>query len=81
MQEFVRMLLLHRDYPAHLFEQAVEQAISYGCMHLDGVLHCLRQLTEIKEEPTRLDLSDRPDEENVGNYQRKISYRQRTGTF
>src|SRR5216683_4784525 len=67
IQEFVRILQLHRDYPADLLKQAVEQAISYGCVHLDGVLHCLRQLTEIKEEPKRLDLSDRPDLENVGN--------------
>ena len=81
IQEFVRILQLHRDYPADLLKQAVEQAISYGCVHLDGVLHCLRQLTEIKEEPKRLDLSDRPDLENVGNqpvdlsrYERLLKY-------
>jgi len=45
------------------------------------VLHFLRQLTDIKEEPKRLDLSDRPDLENVGNqpvdlsrYERLLKY-------
>ncbi|GAC1637466.1 MAG: hypothetical protein NVS4B11_39820 [Ktedonobacteraceae bacterium] len=67
VQEFVRILQLHKDYPATLIEQAIEQALSYGCVHLDGVLHCLRQLTDLKETPKRLDLSDRPDLEHVGN--------------
>lgn len=67
VQEFVRILQLHKDYPAPVLEQAIEQALSYGCVHLDGVLHCLRQLTDLKEEPKRLDLSDRPDLENIGN--------------
>jgi len=61
IQEFVRILHLHKDYPAELLEQAIEQALSYGCVHLDGVLHCLRQLTDVKEPTTSLDLSDRPD--------------------
>jgi transposase len=67
IQEFVRILHLHKDYPADLIEEAVSQALSYGCVHLDGVLHCLRQLTDLKEEPKHLDLSDRPDLEQVGN--------------
>src|SRR5712692_128877 len=81
IQEFVRILHLHKDYPAELIEQAVEQALSYGCVHLDGVLHCLRQLTELKEPFKSLDLSDRPDLEKVGNqpvdlsrYERLLKY-------
>src|SRR5712692_1698324 len=58
IQEFVRILHLHKDYPADLIAQAVDQALSYGCVHLDGVVHCLRQLTDIKEPPKSLDLSD-----------------------
>ena len=42
VQEFIRILQLHKDYPAPVLEQAIEQALSYGCVHLDGVLHCLR---------------------------------------
>jgi transposase len=67
VQEFVRILQLHKDYPANLMEQAIEQALSYGCVHLDGVLHCLRQLTEPKETPSSLDLSDRPQLQDIGN--------------
>lgn len=67
IQEFVRVLQLHKDYPADLIEQAIAQALSYGCVHLDGVLHCLHQLTEPKETPASLDLSDRPDLQNIGN--------------
>jgi hypothetical protein len=68
-------------YPAELLEQAIEQALSYGCVHLDGVLHCLRQLTDVKEPTTSLDLSDRPDLDKVGNqpvdlsrYERLLKY-------
>ncbi|SRR6266567_5320446 len=67
VQEFVRILQLHKDYPADLLNQAIDQALSYGCVHLDGVLHCLHQLTEPKETPKSLDLSDRPSLQNVGN--------------
>ena len=67
VQEFVRILQLHQDYPADLLEQAIDQALSFGCVHLDGVLHCLHQLTEPKETPASLDLSDRPHLQNIGN--------------
>jgi len=81
IQEFVRILHLHKDYPADLIAQAVDQALSYGCVHLDGVLHCLRQLTDLKETPKSLDLSDRPDLQHIGNqpvdllrYERLLKY-------
>jgi transposase len=45
VQEFIRILYLHQDYPASVIEQAVQQALAIGCVHLDGVLHCLHQLT------------------------------------
>ena len=44
MREFVRILRLHETYPAQLVEQAVAQALEYGCIHADGVALCLRQL-------------------------------------
>jgi transposase len=67
VQEFIRILQLHKEYPAHLLEQAIEQALSYGCVHLDGVLLCLHQLTEPKEAPASLDLSDRAHLKDIGN--------------
>ncbi len=44
IREFVRVLKLHRDHPAELVEQAVKQALDYGCLRADGVELCLRQL-------------------------------------
>src|SRR5947209_2835522 len=67
VQEFVRILQLHQEYPAALVEQPIEQALSYGCLHLDGVLHCLHQLTEPPQTHASLDLSDRPHLQEVGN--------------
>src|SRR6266566_3660262 len=73
VQEFIRILQLNKDYPADVIEQAIDQALSYGCVHLDGVLHCLHQLIEPEEPNTRLDLSDRPDLQNIGNQPVDIS--------
>jgi hypothetical protein len=60
-------LVTGKEYPANLLEQAIEQALSYGCVHLDGVLHCLLQLTDSSAPPASLDLSDRPHLQNIGN--------------
>ncbi len=73
VQEFVRILMLHEHYPASHMEKAVERAIAYGCVHLDGVLYCLHELakesapTEPQREMKPLDLTSRPDLEAVGN--------------
>ncbi len=48
-------------------KEAIEQALSYGCVHLDGVLHCLHQLTEQEARMAPLDLSDRPQLDAIGN--------------
>jgi transposase len=45
LREFIRILKLHREHPAELVAQAVEQALEYGCVHADGVTLCLRQLS------------------------------------
>ena len=66
VQEFVRILQLHQDYSAALMQEAVEQALSFGCVHLDGVLHCLHQLTVSETSSAPLDLSDRPDLDAFG---------------
>ncbi len=58
VQEFVRVLRLHEQYPAHQVQQAIEQALAYGCPHLDGVLHCLHQLTEGSPAGLRPPLAD-----------------------
>jgi len=50
VQEFVRILRLHEEHPADLILQAVEQALAYGCAHLDGVKLCLRRDCSINGE-------------------------------
>jgi transposase len=72
VQEFVRILEFHQHHAAPLIERAIEQALAYGCVHFDGVLYCLRQLTdkadlERARDPRPLDLSDRPDLDAIGN--------------
>lgn len=69
VQEFVRILMLHERFSAEEMEQAIARAVSYGCVHLDGVLYCLHELAgEVSpEEAKPLDLSNRPDLDAVGN--------------
>ena len=67
VQEFVRILQLHEDYPVVLMQDAIEQALTYGCVHLDGVLHCLHQLVTPETQSPPLDLSDQPHLDAVGN--------------
>jgi hypothetical protein len=60
LREFVRILKLHQEYPAQLIEQAVGQALTYGCLHLDGIKLCLRQLMVPVLTVSALDLSAHP---------------------
>ena len=43
-REFVRILMLHRDYPPALVTEAVEIAMAYNVYSYDGVLNILGQL-------------------------------------
>ena len=60
LREFVQILKLHGDYPAALIEQAIGQALTYGCAHLNGVRLCLRQLQCPEPLLAALDLTDQP---------------------
>jgi transposase len=66
VQEFVRVLRLHEQYPAHLVQHAIEQALAYGCPHLDGVLHCLHHLSADQPVVPEMELSDHPHLQAVG---------------
>ncbi len=66
IREFVRVLKLHRDHPAELVAQAVEQALAYGCVHADGVELCLRQLVAPEASVPSLTLADLPSWAQVG---------------
>jgi transposase len=67
VKEFVRILRLHQQYPARQVEHAVEQALAYGCVHFDGVTHCLEHLHAPLTDPRLLDLSDKPQLARVGS--------------
>jgi transposase len=67
VREFIRILRLHEDHPADLIEQAVGQALSYGCPHAAGVSLCLRQLSQPEHQPTSLDLTDHPKLQTIGS--------------
>jgi transposase len=60
VREFVRILRLHEKHPAHVVEQAVAQALEYGCIHADGVELCLRQLLRPETTAVALDLAGHP---------------------
>ena len=66
VKEFVRILRLHQEHPAQLIEQAVEQALDYGCVHADGVIHCLHALEQPQLELPVLDLSQKPHLAELG---------------
>jgi hypothetical protein len=67
VQEFVRVLRLHEEYPASQVAQAIEQALAFGCPHLDGVLHCLHQLPSCAEDSTSLESVTPPLLQTVGS--------------
>jgi hypothetical protein len=66
VREFIGILKLCRQHPASLVEQAIAQALEHGCVHVDGVELCLRQLLTPAVQPSTLDLSDRPSWAAVG---------------
>lgn len=65
--EFVSILKLHHTYPAKLVEQAVAQALEFGCIHADGVRLCLHQLQNPAQSVTSVNLDDYPSLAEVGN--------------
>jgi transposase len=66
VRTFVQILSLHRRYPPDLIEQAITQALDYGCLHADGVALCLRQLMQPETPAPIFDLSTHPQLMGVG---------------
>lgn len=73
VQEFVRILRLHQDHEAPRIQAAIEQALTFGCIHLDGVLHCLDHPTvppmpsETTVELSSVMLSNHPRLQEIGS--------------
>ena len=66
VREFVRILRLHRTYPAEAVEQGIGVALEYGCLHADGVELCIRQGQPTPPLLPALDLQARPHLAQVG---------------
>ena len=60
IREFLRVLKLHGEYPAHKVDEAVGLAMEYGCVHADGVQLCLHQLLNPENMTSSLDLTAHP---------------------
>lgn len=67
VQDFIRILQLHQDYSPQVMQAAIEQALTYGCVHFDGVKQCLQELTSPQSPPTSTELADRPHLQDIGN--------------
>jgi hypothetical protein len=66
VREFVRILQLHSEHEAQHIEAAIEQALSIGCIHAEGVKLCLHHLLHPQVPSVALDLSDQPQLNLVG---------------
>jgi len=74
VRQFIQVLQLHQDHPAGLVEQAVSQALTHHCPHLDGVQLCLRQLLQPEPTPVTLGLSDHPKLVTVGQQPLRLEH-------
>jgi transposase len=68
VREFVRILRLHREYPAPVIEQAITLALDSGCPHEAGVRLCLYQVLHPETPPPALDLAGQPHLAQVGSH-------------
>jgi transposase len=66
VRDFVKVLELHQAYPAAQIEQAIQQALTYGCGNADGVKLCLHQIRKPALRVPPLDLSERPKLIDIG---------------
>jgi hypothetical protein len=61
VREFIQILKLHQEYPAALLQQAITQALDYGCPHVAGVRLCLHQLQHPEMSLPPVDLTHLPE--------------------
>jgi len=66
VREFIAVLKLCRQHPTPLVEQAIREALAYGCAHADGVELCLRQLVSPPRRLAPLELAGRPQWSDLG---------------
>lgn len=68
VKEFIAILKLHSTHSPQVVEAAITQALAWGCVHLEGVQHCLLVIGQPQQlKMPLLDLSSRPELAAVGS--------------
>lgn len=67
IRTFICVLQLHKEHPAELVEAAIEQALSDGIPHLQGVLFCLNKVQDVTPSVPTLSLDELPQLAEVGH--------------
>lgn len=67
LRAFIAVLQLHQHYPAALIAQAIEQALTLGVLHVDGIRLCLNQLEQPVALPPSLNLDHQPQLASIGS--------------
>lgn len=73
IRHFIQILLLHREQPAALMEQAIAQALQERIAHVEGIRFCLNRLLDTAPTVVSLDLREHPTLANVGTQTMPLS--------
>jgi hypothetical protein len=73
VREFIKVLQLHQNHSPALIEEAIAQALAYGCIHAEGVKLCLHQLSQTEPEIARVALDHQPALQEIGQQAANVS--------
>lgn len=66
IKSLIKILMMHREQPPELIEEAVTQALADGIAHPEGVTFCLNRLLDPTPTVPALTLEDRPELQKIG---------------
>lgn len=66
IREFIGILQLHQDHPAHLIQEAIATAMDQNLRHVAGVRYCLNSLLHPTPQVAPLDLAAHPQLAGIG---------------
>lgn len=66
IKTLIKILMMHREQPTELMEEAVTQAVGDGIAHLEGVTFCLNRLLDPTPTMSPLSLDDHPQLQEIG---------------
>jgi transposase len=73
IRHFIQILKLHNSYPAEVVQQAVEESLRYGSLHVDAIQLYIEQLSHPQPLPAPLDLSDHHPLQTIGTQPLNLS--------